>query len=118
VSGEYSRASFDARRAAAKRQASRDTNRLALFAVPGGLAQLAFINWADAHLARDTAVLLEAGLFVAYMSAVVWLIVRMRRRAREAAPRCPRCAAALVGLSERVVSATGRCDACGGQVIG
>lgn len=117
MSGVYSRESFDARRAAAKRQERRDTNRLALFAVPGGLAQLAFIRWADAHLARGTAVPVEAAVFLVYIGVVIWLIVRLRQRRRDAAPRCPQCAILLVGLPERVAGATGRCEACGGQVI-
>jgi ribosomal protein L37AE/L43A len=30
---------------------------------------------------------------------------------------CPHCRAALNDMSERVASATGRCDACGGQIL-
>jgi predicted RNA-binding Zn-ribbon protein involved in translation (DUF1610 family) len=45
------------------------------------------------------------------------LLWRLETRRRAVRPKCPRCGVPLDGLSERVASATGRCDACGGQII-
>ena len=90
---------------------------LVLASVGLGLAQLALIGWADAHLARLPRLRLEGGVFIAYMVLVVALLWRFQARQRAARPSCPACGAVLQGVSERIAVATGRCDGCGGQVI-
>jgi hypothetical protein len=56
-------------------------------------------------------------LFLAYIDGVGALLWRMQRRVLAARLSCPHCRAALNDMSERVASATGRCDMCGGQIL-
>jgi len=113
----YSREAFDRLRAAAKVRERADSRWLALVSIGLGLGQLAFIRWAEASLARQTAVALEGALFLLYAALVLWLLWRLQLHKRIGAPQCPRCGAALQGLSERIATATGRCDRCGAQVL-
>jgi len=113
----YTRETFDQQRAAAKKLERRDGRLLAIVSVGLGLAQLAFIRWADGRFERGFAVAIEGGLFLGYAALVCWLLWRMRRHQRAAAPACPHCGLALQGMSERVASATGKCDSCGGLVL-
>ena len=71
----------------------------------------------EARLERDTVTAIAGVAFLVYMALVIWLIWRTDRRVRAVRPVCPGCGRRLHGLSERVASATGRCDECGGQVI-
>lgn len=41
----------------------------------------------------------------------------MKRTARKVAVVCPQCEEALHGDAERIASATGKCEKCGGIVI-
>jgi len=82
-----------------------------------GFAQLFFLRWADAHLERRPKLAIAVPVFLAYLALVGWLLWRLQRDRRAARPKCPSCGAALEELSQRVVSATGRCDACGAQII-
>jgi hypothetical protein len=113
----YTREAFERQRAAAKQVERRESRILAGAAVGLGLAQLVLIRWADAHLVRRPRLALEGGVFLAYMALVGWLFWRMFVRVRAARPVCPRCGAALEGMSERVAAATGHCDSCGAQVV-
>jgi hypothetical protein len=112
----YTREQFDRLRKDAERVRSRAMTPLAIVAVGLGLAQIALIRWADLHLERAPRLTLEGGVFLAYMALVGALLVNLIVRA--ARLRCPARACPLEGLSERVAAATGRCDACGGAVIG
>jgi ribosomal protein L37AE/L43A len=112
------RADFDRRRAALKRVARRESRILAVFSVGLGLAQLLFIRWAEPQMAHAAVVAMAGSLFLAYILGVAALLWRMQRRIRAARLACPHCRAALSDMSERVASATGRCDLCGGQLIG
>ena len=113
----YTRAAFERQRAAIKLVERRDGLLLALVSVGGGVAQLLFIRWADAHLAHPSEIAIAGPAFLAYLAVVGALLWRFQRRRQAARPKCPQCGVALEGLSERVAAATGRCDACGGQVI-
>jgi hypothetical protein len=113
----YSRREFDGMRAAAKERERKDKLLLVACSVGLGLGQLAFIRWADEQLPRAAAVGIEGTVFLLYMALVVWLVWRMERDKRAGAPRCPQCAQPLLRWSERIAVATGRCDACGGQVL-
>ena len=108
---------FERQRAAARQVERREGRLLAVVGVGLGLAQVAVIRWADAHLERSPRLALEGGIFLAYLALVGVLLWRMQRRLRAARPRCPNCGVVLAGMSERVAAATGRCDACGGQII-
>jgi len=116
--GPYTRAAFDERRAAVRRIERREARPLALVSVALGLGQLLNIRWLEGRLARAQAVPIEGALFLAYIALVGWLLWRLQRRMRAARPACPACGVVLKDMSERVAAATGRCDACGGQVIG
>ena len=111
------REAFDRKRQAAKQAQQRAGIPLVIASVGLGFAQLGFIRWADQHLSRGTRVKLEGGIFLAYMALVAVLLWRMMRRMSAARLRCPHCGVALKEMSERVAVATGRCDACGGQII-
>jgi predicted RNA-binding Zn-ribbon protein involved in translation (DUF1610 family) len=113
----YTREEFDQRRAEADRVESREGLTVAMVSVALGLGQLGFIRWADAHLARGPRLAAEGSIFVAYAILVAALLWRLQRRTRAAHPVCPKCGVVLSGMSERVASATGRCDRCGAQVI-
>jgi predicted RNA-binding Zn-ribbon protein involved in translation (DUF1610 family) len=54
---------------------------------------------------------------LAYVVLVGVLLWRMERRLRSVRPVCPHCGIALKGMSERVASATGKCDSCGGWIL-
>jgi predicted RNA-binding Zn-ribbon protein involved in translation (DUF1610 family) len=56
-------------------------------------------------------------VFLIYVATVAWLIWRLDRVSRAVLPHCPQCGVTLSGDSLRIAAATGRCDACGGQVI-
>lgn len=114
----YSRQEFDNRRRGARAVAERDARLLAITAVGGGVGQLLMIRWLDRNLSSEVRLWIEGGVFVAYMIAVVWVLFRLLRKQRAVAVTCPACGAHLERLSLSVASATGRCDQCGGQVIG
>lgn len=111
------REEFDRRRAALKRVARRESRVLAVFSVGLGLAQLLFLRWAEPQMAHDAVIAMAGSLFLAYILGVGALLWRMQRRIRAARLACPHCRAALSDMSERVASATGRCDVCGGQIL-
>jgi hypothetical protein len=111
------RTAFDEARETARRVAGREGRVLALISVLGGLAQLAFLRWAETYLARGPRLAIAGTAFVIYMLVVVLLLVRMRRRIRQALPVCGSCGARLDDNSLRIAAATGRCDTCGGAII-
>ncbi len=113
----YSRAAFDRQREQVKQISSRDGRVLAVVAVGLGVAQLAFLRWAEPRMEDDTKTAIAGVAFLVYAALVAVMIWRMDRRVAAARPVCPHCGQRLKGLAERVASATGRCDACGAQVI-
>jgi hypothetical protein len=113
----YTRAELETLRTAARRVEKREGLTLAAVSVSLGLAQLGAIAWMDRHLERMMRLTLESGIFLGYFALVVWLLLRMQRRIRAARPTCPQCRQAWSETSERAAMATGRCDACGGQVL-
>lgn len=113
----YARGDFERQRAALKQAERRVSLPLVVFSVGGGVAQLIFLRWADEHLARAPKDLIAVSAFLIYMAVVGYLLVRMIRSRGRFRPVCPQCGAALDDDSLRIAAATGRCDACGGQVI-
>jgi len=95
----------------------RDERLLAIASVGLGLGQIALIRALDATLPHPTAVRVEGTVFAAYLILVLWLLWRLQIGQRAFAMPCPSCDKRLVGLSVRMVLATGRCDRCGGQVL-
>ena len=114
----FTREEFERRRAAVRRIDRREGRLLALVSVGLGVAQLLFLRWADARLPHRSAIGIEGALCIAYLALVGGMLLRMQRRLGAIRPRCPQCGVALKDMSERVAAATGRCDACGGQIIG
>jgi ribosomal protein L37AE/L43A len=90
---------------------------LALVSVGLGLGQLGFFRWLENQVPHGTAVAIEGGVFLIYAGLVILLLWRLQHHKRAGAPRCPQCGRPLLGVSERIAAATGRCDACGGQVV-
>ena len=113
----YTREAFTRQRAAAKQVENQQGRWLAFLSVGLGVAQLAFIRWADAHWEKGPKVLVSGTAFLLYAVLIIVLLTRMQRAVKSARPMCPNCGASLRGISERIAAATGRCDTCGGQVI-
>jgi len=51
------------------------------------------------------------------MGIVAFLIIRLKRTEKKAAVLCPQCNKSLDGDAQRIASATGKCEYCGGLVI-
>ena len=113
----YSREQFQARRDAVRAVERREGRLLVVASVGLGFAQLALLAWADAHLSHPAGLRLEGSVFVGYLVLVAVLLWRFQTRIRAVRPTCSACGAVLEGISERIAVASGRCDACGGQVI-
>ena len=113
----FTRAAFEAQRAAARKAERQGSRLLAVVSVLLGVAQLLFLRWADLHLERSPKLLIAGVAFLAYAAVVAGLLGRMVRRRAAARPRCPQCGISLGDESARIAAASGRCDACGGQVI-
>ena len=113
----YTREAFERQRATLKQAERRVSLPLVVFSVGGGVAQLIFLRWADAHLERTPKLQISGSAFLIYMAVVGYLLVRMVRSRNRSRPVCPQCGAALDDDSLRIAVATCRCDACGGQVI-
>ena len=113
----YSREEWNRLREARQKAVSRAGIPLVAFSVPFGFIQLAVGKWMDRDLDRATRTPIALGMFVVYMIVVGILLWRYLGVANRLSPVCPACGSALKDMSERVASATGRCDKCGGQVI-
>jgi hypothetical protein len=113
----YSREEFSRRRLAAKRAIRRDSVIAASTSVVLGLISLGFLNWMDTFLAGALRMALSIGTFILFAGIVGWLLVKMKRTAKRVAVRCPQCNEALQDDAERIASATGKCEYCGGIVI-
>ena len=111
------REAFEHQRAAVKLVARQDGRVLALLSVGLGVVQLIFFRWADAHVARGPRLAIAGSVFLVYITLIGALLRRMKRRLRSVRPICPQCGIALQGMSERVASATGKCDSCGGWIL-
>ena len=114
----YSLAELAELRASAIARERQDGRLLAAASIGLAAVQLAFMGWAERRFPRDTALALEGGLFIAYMALVLWLLWRRQSHKASGLPRCPHCHQVLEDLSARLAIVTGKCDACGGQVIG
>ena len=113
----YTRQAFERLRADGQSLERHDGRVLAVVSVGLGLAQLLLMRWLDSRLAHARAIAIEGTVVLVYLALIAWLIWRMQRRLRATRITCPQCGVRLEGMSERVVAATGRCDACGGQVL-
>jgi len=113
----YTRAAFEQQRETAKAVERRGDPWLAALSIGLGLAQMAFLRWADTHLAMSLKLAIAGTAFLVYVAMVAGLLRQRARRRRAARPRCPNCGASLDELSMRIAVASDRCDACGGRVI-
>jgi len=117
VTEPLTREAFDQARAVATLASRRGSRVLAVASVAPGVLQLIFLRWADAHLERGLKLSIALPAFVTYITVVVVLLWRMERKKGSFVPICPQCGIKLIGLSERVAAATGKCDSCGGVVV-
>ena len=113
----FTREAFERQRLMVKEAERRTGIPLLIASVGLGLGQLVFIRWADAHLEKGLRLALEGGIFLGYVALVCLLLWHRVQTVGAVRPRCPHCGVVLKDISERVAAATGRCDACGGQVI-
>lgn len=113
----YSRDSFDQLRASVRRRERNDSALLAFVSVVLGIGQLGLLRWLESRFPHRTAVAIEGVVFLLYLGLVLFLLWRLQHHKRVGAPRCPQCDRPLQGDAERIAAATGRCDACGGQVV-
>jgi hypothetical protein len=116
-SSPYTREEFVRQRAAIRRVEGREGLILAMVSVLLGLAQLAFLRWADAHLEHKREIAIAGPAFFLYLVIVGLFLWRYERKRHDAFPKCPHCGIALTDMSARIAMATGRCDSCGGQVL-
>jgi hypothetical protein len=91
--------------------------RLAFFAVPGGLGQLALHRWLDTTYGKGNSSGIELGVFLAYIVIFIVMFVQMFRVERRVTPTCPSCHQRFSKMSASLAITTGRCDRCGAQVI-
>jgi hypothetical protein len=115
--GPYTRQDFQRQRANIRRVEGREGLLLAVVSVLLGIAQLLFLRWGDFHLRRKLEISIAGPAFLAYLVIVGLLLWRYERKRHDAFPRCPDCGHPLSDVSARIAMATGRCDACGGQVL-
>jgi hypothetical protein len=111
------RAEFDQQRAVLKAFEDKSGMVLASVSVGLGFAQLGFLAWAEAHMARGPRLAIAGSVCIAYVALVLVLLVWRERGFKRVSPRCPGCARPLREFSLRVAAATGHCDACGAQVV-
>jgi len=117
MSNPYTRAEFDHLRSLGNRLVRRHSIVLAIISVSLGVGSLWFIQWADARFPRPQRIIFALGTFAIFIGIVGWLLFRMKRTARNVALKCPQCSEPLKGDTERIASATGKCEKCGGVVI-
>jgi hypothetical protein len=91
--------------------------RLALFAVPGGLGQLALHRWLDTTYGKGNSTSIEATVFLLYIGIFIVMFTHVTRSERRTTPKCPSCGQRFSKMSASLAITTGRCDRCGAQVI-
>lgn len=113
----YTREDFNRRRLAAKHAVRRDSIIVAVVSVSLGLASLGFLKWIDTVFSDTQRIAVSLVTLALFLGIVGWLLVRMKRTARQVAVPCPQCSKPLYGDAERITAATGKCEECGGVVI-
>lgn len=113
----YTRAAFQAQRAALSKIGWKESLALLVVSVGGGVSQLIFLRWADTHMANAPKLRIAGPAFLVYIALVAILMTRLVRAKLRARIACPQCGARLDDNSLRIAAATGHCDTCGGQVI-
>ena len=91
--------------------------RLAYFAVPGGLGQLALHRWLDTTYGKNNSTGIELSVFLIYIVIFIVMFAHLTRNERLVSPKCPSCGQRFSKMSASLAITTGRCDRCGAQVI-
>jgi DNA-directed RNA polymerase subunit RPC12/RpoP len=91
--------------------------RLAYFAVPGGLGQLALHRWLDATYGKGNTTSIGLTVFLIYISIFIVMFAHVIRNERAVTPKCPSCGQRFSKMSASLAITTGRCDRCGAQVV-
>jgi len=117
MTGMYTRESFQQARAQAAAIGRTLGRFTAIVAVTLGVGQLLFIRAVEGRLAKDKALPFEVALFLAYIVVIGFLVWQLDRQVTSARPRCPQCRQSFKGVSDGVAMTSGKCSACGAQVI-
>jgi hypothetical protein len=91
--------------------------RLAYFAVPGGLGQLALHRWLDTRYGKGNSTAIELSVFLIYIVIFIVMFTHLIRNERRVTPKCRSCGRRFSKMSASLAITTGRCDRCGAQVI-
>jgi hypothetical protein len=113
----FTREEFDRRRSAANKIMRSRSIVAAAVSVSLGLILLLFLDWANEFFSETSRKIISVATFIVFIAIVGWLLFRMKQAARDYAINCPKCGKALEQESQRIASATGKCDQCGGVVI-
>ncbi len=112
----YTREEFAMLRESARKRVQRESTIAALVSILLGGAAILFLRWID-HSFTDRSIFIPLGTFGLFAAVVGWRVYRLQRARKTLAIRCPQCGEPLDEESERIVSALGKCDRCGGEVI-
>ena len=113
----YKREEYNLRLLATKKMVRHNSAIAAIVSVALGMLSLGFLRWVDTFLQGTTRIIVSLVTFVIYMGIVAFLIIRLKRTEKKAALLCPQCNKSLDGDAQRIASATGKCEYCGGLVI-
>lgn len=113
----FTREEFDRWRSTANKIVRRRSIVAAAVSVSLGLISLWFLDWADSFFPESNRKIISLATFIVFIAIVGWLLFRMKRASRDHAIKCPQCGKILQQESQRIASATEKCDHCGGVVI-
>lgn len=113
----YTREKFDLLRSASKKANKRASTITAMVSVIMGISGILFLNWTKQAYSLTNHKIISVLFFLFYIGIVLWLMYRMKRINHKFAVKCPQCDEDLINDAERIASATGNCEKCGGTVI-
>ncbi|MBM4172056.1 MAG: hypothetical protein FJ214_09335 [Ignavibacteria bacterium] len=114
----FTRDEFNNIKSISRRTVKRYSFILAFTSVVLGLCSLWFLKWVDLNFTSTVRIVIALSTFLIFLIVVGLLVIKLKHVTKLSSPKCPHCGISLIGDSLRIVSATSRCDSCGGQVIG
>lgn len=91
---------------------------LAVGSVMSGLFSLQLLKWCDDKFTPNIRILISLITFFIFLTIVFLLYLKLKKITNETAPKCSECSKPMIGEALRISSATGKCENCGGSVIG